>query len=152
MKTHGAARGWPQNAAPEYRVWLHIRGRCRTPTDAAYRWYGGRGITLSPAWDSYEAFLADVGPRPTSKHTLDRLDNEKGYEPGNCGWRTMKEQNRNRRDNRIVSVEGSDMSLAEACERARINYKTVHTRIQRDGWDLDRALRTPPRRRGSPTP
>ena len=136
---HGDSAGWPKKSAPEYRVWLHLRGRCNNHNDAAYRHYGGRGIRVCKEWDNYPQFLADVGRRPSSLHTLDRLDNDKGYEPGNCAWTTRTQQARNRRSTRKVSLNGEQMSLAEACERTNAHYGSVKSRLYR-GWTLEDAL------------
>lgn len=86
---------------PEYKCWQQIKARCLNPNHKAYPDYGGRGITICDAWkDDFELFWGQVGPRPTPKHSLDRIDNNKGYEPGNVRWATKTEQNRNRRPNR----------------------------------------------------
>jgi len=78
-----------------------MKTRCENPACAAYARYGGRGITVCARWrDSFEAFLADVGPRPSPRHSIDRKDNDKGYEPGNCRWATPSEQNANQRPRR----------------------------------------------------
>jgi len=83
---------------PEYKCWQQIKQRCLNPKHAAYPNYGGRGISVAPEWaGDFEAFFAHVGSRPTSKHSLERVDNDKGYEPGNCRWATWEEQARNRR-------------------------------------------------------
>lgn len=85
---------------PEYRCWSQIKQRCLNPNHSAYPNYGGRGIGVAPEWAaSFEAFFADVGPRPSPQHSLDRIDNAKGYGPGNCRWTTWEEQARNRRPN-----------------------------------------------------
>jgi len=139
-KRHGAAKGWPAKAAPEYRVWLHIRQRCRNPTDAAYSYYGERGITFSEAWEEYPAFLADVGPRPSDKHTIERIDNDKGYEPGNVTWVTRKQQARNRRSSLIYTWKGEDMCLAELCEREGVPYQLTWERIKKRGRSLEEAV------------
>lgn len=81
----------------EYRTWVHIRGRCNSPTNKAYPYYGARGITVSPEWATFTAFLAAVGRAPTAAHTLERIDNDRGYEPGNVRWATRFEQMQNTR-------------------------------------------------------
>jgi hypothetical protein len=83
---------------PEYRCWQQIKQRCLNPNHRMYPDYGGRGISVDDRWvGDFEAFFADVGPRPSSKHSLDRIDVNKGYEPGNCRWATWKVQNNNQR-------------------------------------------------------
>lgn len=83
--------------SPEWRSWQHAKARCENPSDADWPSYGGRGIGMHPAWSkSFEAFLAHIGPRPPGT-SLDRIDNDKGYEPGNVRWATSAEQARNRR-------------------------------------------------------
>ncbi len=82
----------------EYRVWSGAKARCFNPGNIGYRYYGGRGITMCDRWrDSFEAFFADMGPRPSMAHTLDRINNAGNYEPGNCRWATWLQQAANRR-------------------------------------------------------
>lgn len=83
---------------PEYIAWERMNARCNNPKDQSYEYYGGRGITICKEWSDFSNFLSDMGERPSNKHSIDRIDNDKGYNRSNCKWSTKTEQNRNRRN------------------------------------------------------
>ena len=93
-----------RQASPTHRSWMSMRTRCLCKTANNYAPYGGRGIQICQRWlDSYESFLADMGERPSGT-TLDRIDNSKGYEPGNCRWATVTQQNRNKSNVKLTPM------------------------------------------------
>ena len=124
----------------EYEIWAGIKQRTGNQANKLYPYYGGRGVTMCARWqDDFEAFLNDVGVRPSAHHSLDRIDNSKDYQPDNVRWATRTEQSRNRRNNIIVTFRGIDVCLSEACEMAGQPYKRVWRRM-RGGWSFDRAI------------
>lgn len=134
---------------PEAMVWADAQNRCHNPRNKAYRIYGGRGIALCSRWrfgedgkSGLECFLADMGPRPSAEHSLDRKNNELGYSKENCRWATRKEQQRNMRSNRMIELDGERICVAEAAERYGLKPPTVYSRLHL-GWPIDRALSTP---------
>jgi len=142
---HGGSR------TAEYQVWNALKQRCENPAHANYAAYGGRGITVCERWrDSFEAFLADMGPRPSRKHSIDRIDNAGNYEPGNCRWATVSEQARNRRSNRILSFRGETLTLVEWSERTGLSMNVLKTRVKQ-GWSVERVLTQPHQLRRKPT-
>lgn len=143
FKHGGRSRARPQKR-PEYKAWEQMRNRCVDASHKQWRWYGGKGIKVHPEWErDFEAFLAHVGPRPSNKHSLDRIQSGGNYEPGNVRWATWTEQARNRSSNRIVEFSGKSMTMIEAAELAGIPYKTVKSRIGH-GWSVEEALTRPP--------
>jgi hypothetical protein len=121
--THGKAK------SPEHRAWQAMKTRCYNPNYPLFHRYGGRGIFVCAAWrESFDAFLADVGPRPSPTHSLDRIDNDGGYEPTNCRWADKATQARNSSFARTVTFEGEEVSIAEAAERSGIPAPLLYTR------------------------
>lgn len=128
---------------PEYKVWDNMISRCTSPTYIGYANYGDRGITVCERWrNSFAAFLKDMGLRPSPNHSIDRVNNEGNYEKANCRWATRRQQQRNRRRNRLLTFKGKTMCLAEWAERINMPYFTLHGRL-RLGWSVERALLTP---------
>ena len=136
--THGKSR------TKEYRAWLGMRTRCTLPNTPYFKHYGGRGIKVCERWDSFDLFLADMGPRPTPHHSIDRIDVNGNYEPTNCRWADKTVQSRNTRRQHYVTVGGERVTLAEAVEGTKLNYSTVLHRILR-GWEPETAIQTPAR-------
>lgn len=132
-----------RHGSPEYMCWQSIIQRCTNPNSESYRrYYGGRGITVCDRWRDFENFFADMGPRPSPQHSIDRIDVNGNYEPGNCRWATDDEQVRNTRRNVFVEVNGERMCLKDACCRVGINYGTVINRLK-SGWSMSDALSRP---------
>lgn len=120
-----------------------MRQRCFDSSLDSYANYGGRGISVCPEWlDDFSRFLADVGPRPTPKHSLDRIDVNGNYEPDNVRWATAREQQWNQRHTRMVERDGELVPAAKLAYEAGLHVNVLMRRIKL-GWDLDRAMTTP---------
>lgn len=127
----------------EYMAWWHMKSRCTDPKHPSFSDYGARGIAVCAEWlNDWRAFVAHVGPRPSKKHSLDRIDNARGYEPGNVRWATATEQSRNRRSNLELTVRGEKLCVAAWAERVGISRHVIYDRLRR-GWDAERAIFTP---------
>lgn len=139
-RTHGLT------GTPEWVCWVAMKGRCFNPKAQGYENYGGRGITVCDRWrGSFEAFLEDMGARPSLDHSIERNDVNGNYEPGNCRWATSLEQGSNKRNNRLVEVRGQKMTLAEACRLSQLNRNSILARIE-GGMAVEDALFSPPDR------
>jgi hypothetical protein len=117
---------------PEYMSWKGIKGRCLVRGDHNYRKYGAKGVTVCDRWrDSFENFLADMGPKPGPGYSVDRIDNKKGYEPGNCRWATHEEQNNNRgKFNRVVTAFGRTKTMSEWSRETGVKVGTIWWRLE----------------------
>ena len=130
---------------PEYRAWQTMRHRCTCPASPAYARYGGRGITICDRWlNSPANFLADMGPRPSPRHEIDRIDNNAGYSPENCRWVVRSVNDRNRRSNHWIEYRGERRVLQEWCDLLGLPRDTVGWRL-RQGWTTAMAFETPVR-------
>jgi hypothetical protein len=127
----------------EYHAWGSMKQRCFNKKCHIYKWYGGRGITVCPEWrNSFENFLESVGPRPSSAHSLGRINNDGNYEPGNVEWQTVDKQKRNTRANRFFRFQGKSKILKDWAEQFGLYHRTVESRIQH-GWTIKEALTVP---------
>ena len=127
----------------EYVSWHAAKKRCHYSPDSSYGQYGGKGIKMSLEWQTdFAQFVFDMGPKPTSKHTLDRIDNNKGYECGNCKWSTRQEQNWNKKTTIQKTLHGVTKPLAQWCFEYDKPYDKVMLRLKY-GWDLQEALTRP---------
>lgn len=139
QRTHGKTR------TPEYRIWQHMLGRCYRTTDQNYALYGGRGISVCKRWrHSFDAFLKDMGTRPSRLHTIDRINNDGSYEPSNCRWATQQEQMNNVSYNRRIAYHGQNLTLAEWSRCTGLAPQTISRRINR-GWSVEKSLEIPSR-------
>ncbi len=136
---HGHKRGG--KISKTYNAWAAMRDRCTNPRNSRWADYGGRGITVCSEWLTFDNFLRDMGEAPAGT-SLDRIDNERGYEPGNCRWATPDRQARNRRDTTFIEFRGEKLSISDWSERTGIDTHTIRARIKR-GWSVDRALSEP---------
>lgn len=137
---HGACS---RDATPEMRStfesWVGARKRCTNPNNRAFKWYGARGIRVADEWGNFDSFLNDMGTCP-DKHSLERVDVNKGYEPGNCVWIPIRHQARNRRTTLRVEYQGAEWCLKTLCSHLNITYMKVYKRYRIRGWSLERSL------------
>lgn len=133
--THGLT------GTPEYCIWAGIKRRCYNPNEDNYRRYGGAGITVCPQWlNSFETFLADMGPRPSEAHSIERKDGASNYTPENCKWATAEEQGSNKKINHRLTFAGSTLTVSQWARKIGLKEKTLFTRLARN-WPLSRALK-----------
>ena len=126
-----------------FRIWTEMRSRCNNPRRKRYKDYGGRGITVCDRWQVFENFFADMGHPPTSKHSLDRKDNNKGYSPDNCRWATQTEQANNTRKNVRITFQGKTLTMKEWARELHVNYWSLRGRLRNYKWSVERAFTTP---------
>jgi hypothetical protein len=133
-RTHGRTH------TTEYNIWASMIQRCENPKNAAFPDYGGRGIAVCERWrHDYTVFLADMGTRPSPRHTIERKNNSLGYSPENCIWATFREQQRNRRSNHWITFNGETKVLNDWAATFKIQRATLKERL-RHGWSIERAL------------
>ena len=130
-------------STPEYHAWAAIKQRCFNRNVRNYSSYGGRGITMHPEWiNSFKSFYDYVGPRPSTHYSIDRIDNDGNYEPGNVRWATITEQANNTRKNIQINHDNKLLSPSAISILTGVNIKTIYTRIYRK-YSIKDILKTP---------
>jgi hypothetical protein len=124
---------------PLYKSWCHIKQRCGNPSDVAYENYGGRGITYSKDWESFQGFYDDMGSSWEAGLSIERIDNEGNYCKENCRWATRKDQNNNTRRNKYIAFNNITKTLSQWSEELNIKSSTIRMRLTK-GWSVDEAL------------
>lgn len=137
---HGHTAERKRSAA--HYAWTNMIQRCTNPKRPDYSFYGGRGIEVCARWrESFAAFLEDVGPRPSSGHSLDRYPDQNGnYEPGNCRWATKHEQMQNTRGTQLIAFNGETMGVNAWAKKIGINKESLRYRLA--NWPMEKALTT----------
>ena len=130
---------------PVYKAWQMMRDRCENSANPHFHNYGGRGIAVCERWQEFSNFLADMGMRPKG-FDIDREDNDKGYEPGNCRWVTRKRNMNNLRGNNRIEYDGQSRTVPEWAEILGMHEETLRHRVNR-GWTAERAIETPIQRK-----
>lgn len=127
----------------EYTSWVKMKERCRDPRNNRHANYGAKGIVVCERWLVFANFLADMGPKPSPRYSIDRFPNKDGnYQPGNCRWATPKQQSNNTRRNRPIDFKGRVLNLGEWSKILGIKRTTIAMRLNR-GWTVEAALTTP---------
>lgn len=129
---------------PTYRAWCAIKRRCYNTRDEQYKNYGARGIKMYKDWvSSFETFYKEIGEKPGPEYSIDRINNDGNYEPGNCRWAIKKEQCANRRNTVKIEYNGKKEVLSELCEKLGLDKDLVRDRIKKSGWSIHKAMSEP---------
>lgn len=118
---------------PLYRTWQGMRLRCNNPNDKHYLWYGGRGIKVCERWNDFRSFVADMGPKPSWKYTVERIDNNGDYDPFNCIWGTHEQQGVNKRGVRLLTYQNETLTISQWARKFNMPYSLLWSRLQRMG-------------------
>lgn len=142
LKLEGNRFSHRDSNSPTYISWQSMRQRCRNPKGNRYHRYGGRGIHVCKRWDSYENFLADMGKRPSIKHTIERKNSNNNYNKANCKWATQREQQNNRNNNHRITFQGRTQTLMQWSREVGLKHDTIKERIKA-GWNIADSLTKP---------
>ncbi len=132
---HTSGSGWSLT----YGSWMQMRQRCTNPKAKHFDRYGGRGIRVCDAWNDFRVFLADMGERPSKGHSIDRINGDGNYEPGNCRWATRREQQNNLKNNVLITHDGKTLSISAWSRETGISINNLRYRINH-GWPVAEAL------------
>jgi len=135
---------------PEYKPWTQMKYRCNNPNNHMFYKYGGRGIKVCNRWYDFALFMDDMKSKPSPQHSIERIDNEGDYRAENCKWALPFEQARNTRQNHWITYKGETMCLTDWANRLGMCYKTLQARVGRLGWSIEKAIKTPIRKRRKP--
>lgn len=127
----------------EYRIWVTMRQRCQNPKTPNYVGYGARGITVCDRWQTFENFYADMGARPSMRHSIDRIDNDGPYSPENCRWATPTEQASNTKSNHRLTYGGRTQTMSQWAREIGVPFSVLDSRCRKLGWSTERALTEP---------
>lgn len=130
-----------------YNIWINILTRCNNTKNRDYKNYGGRGIKVCDRWLKFESFLEDMGECPSTKYSIDRINNDKGYYKENCHWATAKEQGRNQRTNHLITFNNKTQCLSAWAEEYNIPYNLLEQRINRGKMSIEKAIKLPIRKK-----
>lgn len=141
MMKHGGA-----SSTRAYRCWCSMLHRCENPNDKGFHRYGGRGITVCAEWHDFETFRRDMGDPPDNR-SIERINNNRGYSPDNCKWATDKEQQRNLRSNRMLTLNGVTKCASDWADIVGLTTSQICDRL-RLGWSAEDAITTPKLKKG----
>jgi len=139
-KTHGMYK------TTEYKIWENMKARTTNPNSDNYYLYGAIGRTLCQSWYKFENFFNDMGNRPSKKHSLDRIDNNKGYSKENCRWVTADVQQNNMKSNVRLTLYGDTLNIGQWAKKLNLKLRTLRARLE-SGWSVEKALTTPTNRK-----
>jgi hypothetical protein len=132
------------SSVPGYNSWKNMVNRCTNAKDKDYARYGAIGINICPSWQyDFQAFILHIGPKPSPAHSVDRIDNAKGYEPGNVRWATAYEQQANKNNTRMVEYQGVYQPLCQIPRHPSVSVGCVAARVFRCKWSVETAISTP---------
>lgn len=140
MTKHGLSKN--PKIKTEYKTWKSILNKCNNPKASNYKDYGGRGISVCKRWEDFNNFITDMGLKPCKTLSIERINNDGDYEPNNCKWATDTEQNRNKRNIRIISFNGESLLLEDWARKTGLSKQCISYRLKK-GWGVKNALTIP---------